>query len=121
MLEAMTQPKGARVFDANEIEGDEYLPNRGVFLAGMLGNAHGDAFGFYRGRMEPGAEIAREIHPETTETVYILSGRALGIVEGTEVPLGPGQVMHVDKNVHHGLRNVGDDVLEFLVIGQPDF
>ena len=32
-----------------------------------------------------------------------------------------GQVLHVDKNVPHGLRNAGTSVLEFLVIGHPDF
>jgi mannose-6-phosphate isomerase-like protein (cupin superfamily) len=117
----MTDLKGAAVFTMSEVEASEYLPNQGVFLAGMLGKARGDAFGLYRGRIVPGSEIAREIHPETSETVIVLSGRALGIVEDQEIPLGPGQVLHVDKNVHHGLRNVGDTDLEFLVIGHPDF
>jgi len=113
--------EGAVLFDARDVEASEYLPNRGVFLAGMLGRSRGDAFGLYFGRIEPGKEIAREVHPETTETVYVLSGDALGFVDGREVPLVPGQVLHIDRNVPHGLRNVGDDTLEFLVIGHPDF
>ena len=92
-----------------------------MFLAGILGKARGDGLGLYRGRIEKGSEIAREIHPLTSETIIVLSGRALGIVEDQEVPLGPGQVLHVDKNVHHGLRNVGDEDLHFFVIGHPDF
>lgn len=107
--------------DAREVEASEYLPNHGVFLAQMLGRSRGDAFGFYFGRMKPGCEIAREIHPETTETVYILKGRAIGFVDGREVPLAAGEVLHVDRNVPHGLRNDGDGELEFLVIGHPDF
>jgi len=117
----MAELSGAAVFTISEIEPDEYLPNRGVFLAGILGKARGDAFGLYRGRIVPGSEIAREIHPETSETVIVLEGRGLGIVGDQEVPLGPGQVLHVDKNVHHGLRNVGDEDLHFIVIGHPDF
>jgi mannose-6-phosphate isomerase-like protein (cupin superfamily) len=112
---------GGVVFRAGSVERSEYLPNNGVFLGGTLTRARGDGFGFYLGRMEPGCEIAREIHPETTETIYVLSGQATGVVAGQEVALGPGDVLHVDKNVHHGLRNRGEGVLEFLVIGHPDF
>lgn len=115
------QIEGGAFIDSREVSGDEYLPNRGVFLAGLLGRARGDRFGLYRGRIEPGKEIAREVHADSSETVYILSGRALGFVGDEEIPLEPGQVLHVEQNTPHGLRNVGDDVLEFLVIGNPDF
>jgi mannose-6-phosphate isomerase-like protein (cupin superfamily) len=112
---------GGKVFDPSELTAGEYLPNRGVFLTGILGKQRGDGFGFYFGRMEAGCEIAREIHPETSETVYVLSGEAVGLVGEREVPLKAGQVLHVDKNIHHGLKNVGPGPLEFLVIGHPDF
>ena len=115
------QLTGGVVFDPSQMEASEYLPNRGVFLTGTLGKDRGDAFGLYYGRMEPGSGIAREIHPQTSETVYILSGTAVGLVGDTEVPLTAGQVLHVDNDVHHGLRNAGDGPLEFLVIGHPDF
>jgi quercetin dioxygenase-like cupin family protein len=117
----MTKLDGGTKLGRDEAVAEEYLPNRGVFLAQVLGKARGHAFGFYRGRMEPGCAIAREIHPETSETVYILRGRAMGLVGEREVELGPGDVLHVEANVHHGLRNAGDDELEFLVIGHPDF
>ncbi|AUX28500.1 MULTISPECIES: cupin domain-containing protein [Sorangium] len=115
------QIDGAVVLTAADEDATEYLPNRGVFFAQLLGKGLGQAFGFYKGRMDPGCEISRELHTETSETIYILSGKALGIVGDREVPLGPGQMMHVDKNVHHGLRNAGAGPLEFLVIGHPDF
>ncbi|KYG02646.1 hypothetical protein BE20_50135 [Sorangium cellulosum] len=115
------QIDGAVVLTAADEDATEYLPNRGVFFAQLLGKGLGQAFGFYKGTMEPGCEISRELHTETSETIYILSGKALGIVGDREVPLGPGQMMHVDKNVHHGLRNAGAGPLEFLVIGHPDF
>lgn len=112
---------GGVVFRADSVAKSEYLPNKGVFLGGTLTRTRGDGFGFYMGRMEPGCEISREIHPETTETVYVLRGQATGIVGDQEVSLEPGDVLHVDRNVHHGLRNRGAGVLEFLVIGHPDF
>ena len=112
---------GGVVMDAKAISPEEYLPNRGVFLAGLLGKKRGDAFGLYLGRIEPGSAIAREVHEQTSETVYILAGEAMGLCGDREVPLRAGQVMHVDKNVPHGLRNTGNTTLEFLVIGHPDF
>ena len=117
----MNELSGGVVFDSNEMAGDEYLPNRGVFLAGMLGKERGDGFGLYRARIQPGSAIATEIHPETSETIYVLSGKAVGQIGDREVPLSPGQVMHVDKNVPHGIRNAGDELLELIVLGHPDF
>lgn len=113
--------QGGVKFRAVDVEASEYLPNRGVFLAGMLGKSRGDGFGFYFGRIQPGSEIAREIHPDTTETVYVLSGKAIGLVGEQEVPLDPGEVLHVNRNVPHGIRNAGSETLEILVIGHPDF
>lgn len=115
------QYDGGVVFNAPETKANEYLPNKGVWLAGMLGKDRGDAFGLYHGRIEPGCAIAREIHSETSETVYVLKGQAMGLIGDVEMPLHAGQVMHVAKNVHHGIRNVGSDTLEILVIGHPDF
>jgi mannose-6-phosphate isomerase-like protein (cupin superfamily) len=118
----MTQAiEGGAVFTALEVAASEYLPNRGVWLRGLLGHARGDAFGLYHGRIEPGCAITREVHPDTAETVYVLKGEAVGLVGEREVPLGPGQGIHVDKGVPHGLRNVGAGDLEFLVLGHPDF
>ena len=118
---AMQGLKGAVKVFAPAAHASEYLPNEGVYLAGLLGRERGDAFGLYFGRIAPGKAIHREIHPSTTETVYVLRGRALARVEDQEVPLAAGEMLHVDKNVHHGIENVGDDTLEFLVIGHPDF
>jgi quercetin dioxygenase-like cupin family protein len=117
----MTNVPGGVVFTPAEIPGNEYLPNKGVFLSQMLGKPRGDGFGFYLGNIEPGCGIAREIHPETSETVYVLDGKAVGFVGDREIPLEKGQVMHVDKNVHHGIRNAGDTTLKVLIIGHPDF
>ncbi|MBI5517493.1 MAG: cupin domain-containing protein [Deltaproteobacteria bacterium] len=112
---------GGAVFTALDVEASEYLPNRGVWLRGLLGKVRGNTFGLYHGRIEPGCAIAREVHPETAETVYVLKGEAVALVGEGEVPLGPGQGVHVKMGVPHGLRNVGAGDLEFLVLGHPDF
>src|SRR5260221_4664617 len=94
--------KGGAIFTATSVPETEYLPNQGVFLAAMLGKHRGDGVGLYRGRIEPGCGIAREIHPETSETIYVLEGDAVGTVGDVEIPLAAGQVLHVERNVHHG-------------------
>src|SRR4051812_22096294 len=65
---------GGAVFTARDVTPSEYLPNKGVWLAGMLGKARGDGIGLYFGRIDPGSAIARETHADTSETVYILAG-----------------------------------------------
>jgi quercetin dioxygenase-like cupin family protein len=117
----MQELRGGAVFTPAQIAGDEYLPNKGVFLSNVFGKKTGHAFGFYFGRIERGCGIARETHAETSETVYVLAGDAIGIVGDQEVPLRAGQAMHVEKNVPHGIRNAGASILEILVIGNPDF
>ncbi|HEV8321135.1 MAG TPA: cupin domain-containing protein [Myxococcota bacterium] len=116
-----TELQGGTVFTVADADATEYLPNRGVWLAGLLGKDRGDGIGLYHGRIEPGCAIAREVHPGTSETVWVLSGEAVGLCGDKEVPLRPGQVLHVQKNVPHGLRNAGKTPLEFIVIGHPDF
>jgi len=113
--------QGGAKFRASEVETSEYLPNKGVFFGGILSRSRGDGFGFYFGRIQPGSAIAKEIHPASTETVFVLSGKAVGIVGEQEVPLSPGDVLHVHRNVPHGLRNDGSETVEILVIGNPDF
>ena len=113
--------QGAVKFRTSEVEATEYLPNKGVFLGGMLSRRRGDGFGLYFGRIQPGSEIVREVHPEATETVFVLSGKAIGVVGEQEIPLAPGEVLHVHRNVPHGIRNAGTETLEILVIGNPDF
>ena len=113
--------EGGVVVTSSEVVAKEYLPNKGVFLSQLIGRPHGNGFGLYRGRIEPGSGIAREIHPEGTETIYVLSGEAVGFVGDREVPLVAGQMLHVHQNVHHGIRNAGTDALEVLIVGNPDF
>jgi quercetin dioxygenase-like cupin family protein len=113
--------RGGMVFTPAGEAGTEYLPNKGVFLTAMLGRARGDAFGLYLGRIEPGCGIEREIHASSTETVYVIAGSAVGMVAGQEIPLSPGEVLHVEKDTYHGLRNTGSSILEVFIIGCPDF
>ncbi|MDP3274488.1 MAG: cupin domain-containing protein [Deltaproteobacteria bacterium] len=113
--------EGGVVFTPAEESASEYLPNHGVFLTGLLGKSRGDAYGLYRGTIAPSCGIALELHEHTSETVMVISGQAVGLIGDREIPMGPGQVMHVDKNVWHGIRNSGSESLEILVIGHPDF
>lgn len=58
------------------IPGDEYVTpsSVGVTLAPFCTRDMGDGFGMYRGRIAPGGRIGLEIHPGTTETIYVLNG-----------------------------------------------
>lgn len=117
----LNEVRGGVVLSAVEAGTFEYLPNKGVFLGGLLDRAHGNPFGLYIGRIEPGSGIAKEIHPENSETIYVLSGEAVGVLGDHEIPLGAGQVLHIEKNVSHGIRNAGQRTLELLIIASPPY
>jgi mannose-6-phosphate isomerase-like protein (cupin superfamily) len=53
--------------------------------------------------------------------MYVLSGEAVGLLGEHEVPLKAGQVLHIDKNVSHGIRNAGTGTLELLIIASPPY
>ena len=60
-------------------------------------------------RMEPGAEIARHLHEQATETLYVIDGDFIN--EGTSYPAGTE--LNVKPNTAHGphLTKTGCSVL----------
>jgi hypothetical protein len=54
----LNEVRGGVVLSAVEAGTFEYLPNKGVFLGGLLDRGHGNPFGLYIGRIEPGIEVA---------------------------------------------------------------
>jgi mannose-6-phosphate isomerase-like protein (cupin superfamily) len=52
---------------------------------------------------------------------YIIRGKGLMIIEGETRPVAPGDAVHIPSNNMHGIRNVGEGVLEYLTANAPAF
>ncbi|OJT26061.1 hypothetical protein BO221_09540 [Archangium sp. Cb G35] len=64
----------------------------------------------------PGGISGEHVHTRTEEVYFILSGRGEMTLDGKPHPVGPGSLILTGLGTKHGLRNVGDVGLGWLVI-----
>ncbi|MFC5719942.1 cupin domain-containing protein [Streptomyces gamaensis] len=64
----------------------------------------------------PGGVSGEHRHTRTEEIYFILSGRGEFLVDGTAHPARPGSLLLTGVGAVHGLRNTGEDRLDWLVI-----
>ncbi len=67
-------------------------------------------------RLEPGASIGEHRHDQDEELYVILSGRGTMRIDGTEQPVGPGDMCLTRVGHSHDLVNRGGEPMHFLVI-----
>jgi uncharacterized cupin superfamily protein len=75
------------------------------------------AFGIYQVELPPGAETVRHDHlADRAEDVYaVVGGTGTVVVDGEEVPVGPGQFIAVTPDSARHVR-AGDDGLVFIAV-----
>ena len=67
-----------------------------------------------------GARVpAPHSHDAFEETIYGLSGTTTFIVDGSDVPIGPGESVCISRGVVHGFVNDSADDARFLAIASP--
>ncbi len=71
---------------------------------------------FAHARLNPGALVGYHVHHGESETYYILSGKALYSDNGTEVELTAGDTTFTPDGCGHSIQNIGDNILEFMVL-----
>nr|AYM53684.1 hypothetical protein [Cystobacter fuscus] len=64
----------------------------------------------------PGGISGEHVHTRTEELYFILSGRGEMTLDGKPYPVGPGNLILTGLGTKHGLRNVGDEGLGWLVV-----
>jgi len=67
-----------------------------------------------RTTLEPGSTIGEHAHPNTEDLYLILEGHGIGILNGEQFPLVPGDLFLVKAGGTHGLINDSDSPLTFL-------
>ena len=71
---------------------------------------------FARVTLEEGCELGYHEHHGETETYYILSGQGLYNDNGKEILVQAGDVTFCDDGCGHGLKNTGNDAIEFVAL-----
>jgi mannose-6-phosphate isomerase-like protein (cupin superfamily) len=62
------------------------------------------------------------IHQHKPEQCYyIIRGKGLMIIENEQIPVNPGDAIHIPSDKKHGIKNVGDETLEYLTANSPAF
>ncbi len=84
-------------------------------LAGFEGkNEKVKMFGF--AELLPGEEIKYHTHEGESETYYILSGKGLYNDNGNETEIFPGSVTFTSSGNGHGMKNTGEENLNFIAL-----
>ena len=70
-------------------------------------------------RIAPGGEITPHVHPNSTETYYILKGKGTAWVGKEQFALEPGVCAYAPPDVTHSVCNTGEEELEAMSIFNP--
>lgn len=66
--------------------------------------------------LPPGGISGEHLHSRTEELYFIVSGTGVMLIDGQEHPVEGGDLILTTLGTRHGLHNVGDDELTWLVI-----
>jgi mannose-6-phosphate isomerase-like protein (cupin superfamily) len=68
------------------------------------------------------AGSAQPLHRHAPEQCYyIIRGTGLMIVEDEMREVAPGDAVYIPPDSSHGIRNIGDETLEYLTANAPPF
>ncbi|GAB4580988.1 MAG: cupin domain-containing protein [Anaerolineales bacterium] len=79
------------------------------------GEAYGAGISFFHVNNVPGAGPVLHVHPYS-ETWIIRSGQARFTADGTEIEVGPGDIVVVAPETPHKFKNIGTERLEIICI-----
>ena len=71
---------------------------------------------FAKASLAPGAEVGYHIHTGDDEAYYFLSGVGEYNDNGKVVTVGAGDFTYTNNGEGHGIKNVGEESLEFIAL-----
>ena len=63
----------------------------------------------------PGGWLGHHRH-EPSEVYYVLRGTGIVVIDGEEYAVSAGNAVYIPSNSEHGIRNSGDDPLQFFYV-----
>jgi mannose-6-phosphate isomerase-like protein (cupin superfamily) len=73
-----------------------------------------------RVEVKPGSRLSLQKHANRSEKWNIVTGQGLVILDGKEIPVGPGSVIDVPCGAVHRIGNTGKDKLVFIEVACGD-
>jgi mannose-6-phosphate isomerase-like protein (cupin superfamily) len=58
---------------------------------------------------------------EPEQCYYIIKGKGLMMIEGESKEVTAGDAIYIPSNLKHGIKNIGNEVLEYLTANTPVF
>ena len=102
-----------------QIEGMTFPSGRQTrVMLGENGAINGDYFCQGYVVVNPSGTVPEHEH-ETVESYTILQGRGEITVSGETQPVGPGDMVYIERGQPHGLRNTGDCDMHMMFVYAP--
>ena len=71
---------------------------------------------YAKASLEPGGEVSYHVHEGESESYYIMSGHGEYNDDGKCSEVGAGDATFTPSGHGHGIRNIGDSMLEFMAL-----
>lgn len=84
------------------------------FVTGLMMHGHWDSF--EHNTLKPGGIIGEHVHTRTEEIYFIVSGSGLMHYNDETHQVRAGDLIMTPLNGRHGIENLGDTDLEFIVV-----
>ncbi len=69
-----------------------------------------------RVQVDPGSRLSLQKHQYRSEKWVFVHGQGLAIVDGKEIPVGPGSVIDIPLGAVHRIGNTGKEDLVFIEV-----
>ncbi len=70
-------------------------------------------------RVPTGGEIGEEVHAHVEQTLFVLDGEGVAVLDGQSTPVGAGSVIVVTPGTRHNVKNVGAGHLVLYTVYAP--
>ena len=102
-----------------QIEGMTFPSGRRTrVMLGENGAINGEYFCQGYVVVDPNGTVPEHVH-ETVESYTILQGQGEITVSGETQPVGPGDMVYIERGQPHSLRNTGDSDMHMMFVYAP--
>lgn len=71
--------------------------------------------------VDPGQRLSYQLHHRRKEHWFVVAGRAVVTLDGTDHEVLPGEAVDIPLGTAHRVRNPGDEPLVFVEVQQGDY
>jgi mannose-6-phosphate isomerase-like protein (cupin superfamily) len=107
------------IANLNTGEWREHVRFPGIYMQTLLDTSDNPLASVNAVRVPPGGVIGRHHHEKQIETIWIIKGNAVLVLDQTEVSLQEGQILAIPIGSEHALRNQSQAIVELLAFFTP--